>query len=96
MKPHKRAPYLTLAVTAVIPTGRGRVVQRSNAREDLAGSEADWPRKMAEIVARHIEGRGIADLYGWRAVPVCSRAWRRYFASVSQVRCTFAAAQPHL
>jgi len=57
--------------------------------------EEIWPavkpvyEKMADIVARHIEGQGITDL--WLAGgSVCNRAWRNCFANNSRrYRCIY-------
>ena len=78
-------------VTAM-PLEEAEQYGRSNAQEI-------WPvvkpvyEKMAEIVAHHIEGQGIADLW-LAAAPVCSRAWTRCFASASGITGAFTAAQP--
>jgi ethanolamine utilization protein EutJ len=73
---------LTLAGNRRMPLEEAEQYKRSNAQEI-------WPvvkpvyEKMAEIVAHHIEGQGLL-ICGWRAAPVCSRAWMRCFASASR------------
>ncbi len=81
--------FLTLA-------GNRRISLEEAEQYKRGHGEEIWPavkpvyEKMADIVARHIEGQGILDLWLAGGSTVCNRAWRNCFANNSRrYRCIY-------